>query len=211
MIFYPIETLVKAGCKELLIISGGSLGDFAELIGNGKKFGLDSVLYAYQEKPNGGIADALWLAKSFVGHEKFCVVLGDNLILDDLTPYLKAFEQDPEDWCKLFIKEIPNPTAFGVAEIKEGKITNVIEKPQVPPSNYAVIGVYMYDWHIFDLIKHQKPSARGELEITDVNMEYIKKGHVSHAVLDSQWLDAGTFDGLCEATRIIANLTHATK
>jgi glucose-1-phosphate thymidylyltransferase len=183
MIYYPIETLVKAGCKELLIVTGGSLGDFAKLIGNGSKFGLDSVLYAYQEKPD-GISGALKLAKSFIGNEKFIVILGDNVLFDDLTPHITAFEQEPVGSCKLFVKEIENPTAFGVAEIVNGRITSIIEKPKVPPTNYAVIGVYMYDQRVFEIIRDLKPSPRGELEITDVNMKYVTEGKVSHAILN---------------------------
>jgi glucose-1-phosphate thymidylyltransferase len=207
MIYYPIETLVKAGCKELLIITGGSLGDFAKLIGNGSKFGLDSVLYAYQEKPD-GISGALKLAKSFIGNEKFIVILGDNVLFDDLTPHIKAFEQEPVGSCKLFVKEIENPTAFGVAEIVNGRITSIIEKPKVPPTNYAVIGVYMYDQTVFEIIRDLKPSLRGELEITDVNMKYVAEGKVSHAILDGVWLDTGSHASLFEANQIVAQMRH---
>lgn len=205
MVYYPIQTLVKAGCTELLIITGGFLGDFAKLIGNGGAFGLESVLYAYQEKA-GGIADALRLAKSFIGNEKFCVILGDNIILDDISPYIKEFEKEPEGTCKLFIKEIDNPTAFGVAEIKDDKIINIIEKPKVPPTNKAVIGIYMYDHHVFDIIKGLKPSARGEYEITDVNLAYVKEGKASYATLNSLWIDSGSFKSLFEANQVIAKL-----
>ncbi len=176
MIYYPIQTLVNAGCKEILIVTGGETpGEFMRLLKNGKEFGLDSIVYAYQENPTGGIADALILAKSFVGKEKFCVVLGDNLILDNLSEHFLQYEKEPEGTAKVFIKEINDPKAFGVAEISEGKITNIIEKPTNPKSNHAVIGIYLYDYHVFDIIKKIKPSKRGELEITDVNTEYIKK------------------------------------
>jgi glucose-1-phosphate thymidylyltransferase len=205
LVFYCIDALVKAGCKEILIVGGPALGEFAKLIKNGQEFGLDSVLYAYQDKPD-GISGALKLARTFAGKEKFCVILGDNLILDDISPYMKEFENEPEGTCKLFIKEINNPSSFGVAEITNGKITNIIEKPQVPPTNYAVIGIYMYDHHVFDLIRDLKPSARGELEITDVNMAYVKAGKVSHAILNSLWLDTGSFRTLFEANRIIAGM-----
>lgn len=210
MIFYPIETLVRAGCQDLLIISGEALGDLAQLIGDGHRLGIRSVMYAYQETA-GGIADALRLAKCFVGQEKFCVILGDNLILDDLSPYLTQFETEPENTCKLFIKVIANPTAFGVAEILDQRIVNIIEKPEIPPSNYAVIGVYLYDHHVFEVIQKLKPSARGELEITDVNRHYVNLGHVSHAILSSTWLDAGTFKTLLEASTIMSRLTEMGK
>lgn len=210
MIYYPIDTLVQAGCKEILIVSGPALGDFAKLIGNGHQFGLESVLYAYQDKPD-GISGALKLAESFVGKDKFMVVLGDNILFDDISPHLKAFEQEAEGSCKLFIKEIENPTMFGVAEITDGKITNIIEKPKSPPSKYAVIGVYMYDYHIFEIIRNLKPSSRGELEITDVNMFYVKENKVSHAILDSIWLDTGGFKSLFEANRIVAQMRGIDK
>lgn len=205
MIYYPIELLVKAGCKELLIVSGPAIGEFAKLIGNGEQFGLDSVLYAYQDKPD-GISGALKLCKSFVGTERFVVVLGDNILFDDISPYIREFEKEPEGSCKLFIKEIENPTAFGVAEINDGMITNIVEKPKTPKTNYAVIGLYMYDHHVFDVIKDLKPSNRGELEITDVNMSYVKTGTASCAILRSPWLDSGSFKTLFEANRIVAQM-----
>jgi len=205
MIYYPIETLVKAGCNEILIVSGPALGDFAKLIGNGQQFGLDSVLYAYQDKPD-GISGALRLAKSFVGKEKFVVVLGDNILFDDISQYIKDFEHEPEGSCKLFIKEIDNPTSFGVAEINNGKITNIVEKPKNPATNYAVIGLYMYDHHVFDIIRDLKPSKRGELEITDVNMDYVKDSKASYAILKTEWLDSGTFCTLFEANRVVAKM-----
>jgi len=206
MIYYPIETLVKAGCKEILIVSGSSLGDFAQLIGNGRQFGLDSVLYSYQDKPD-GISGALKTARSFIGkNEKFMVILGDNVFFDDVSQTAKEFMQEPSGSCKLFIKEINNPSAFGVAEIENGKIINIIEKPQKPTTNYAVIGLYMYDSHVFDIIDKLKPSKRGELEITDVNMSYVNSRHISHAILDGSWLDSGSFNSLFEANQIVASM-----
>lgn len=206
MVYYPIETLVKAGCKELLLVSGSSLGDFAKLIGNGQQFGLDSVLYAYQDKAD-GISGALRTARSFIREdEKFVVILGDNIFFDDISQYIQDFEREPLGHCKLFVKEIDNPTAFGVAEITDGKITSIIEKPKVPPTNFAVIGLYMYDSHVFDIISKLKPSNRGELEITDVNMAYVIEGKASHAVLGSIWLDSGTNKTLYEANQYVAKL-----
>jgi len=206
MIYYPIETLVTAGCKEILIVSGSALGDFAKLIGNGHQFGLDSVLYAYQDKPD-GISGALRTAHSFIGKdEKFIVVLGDNIFFDNISQYVTEFEHEPSGSCKLFVKEIDNPVSFGVAEISDGKITNIIEKPKIPPTNYAVIGLYMYDSSVFEIIERLKPSQRGELEITDVNMAYVKTGQVSHAILGSVWLDSGTNKTLYEANQYVAKL-----
>jgi glucose-1-phosphate thymidylyltransferase len=207
MIYYPVQTLVNAGCKEILIVTGGeNPGEFMKLLKNGKELGLDSILYAYQENPVGGIADALSLAKSFVGKEKFCVVLGDNLILENLSEPFKQYVTEPQGSAKIFIKEIDNPTAFGVAEINEGKVINIIEKPRHPTTNLAVIGVYLYDHTVFDIIQTIQPSKRGELEITDVNMAYVKKDAMTYAQLDpaSEWLDTGSFDSLYEANQIIA-------
>ena len=144
MIYYPIKTLVQAGCEEILIVTGGeNPGEFMRLLKNGKQFGIDSILYAYQENSVGGIADALKLAKSFVGKEKFCVVLGDNIIFDNLYPHFQSFKTEPIGTAKVFIKEINNPQAFGVAEINNDKITNIIDKPTHPTTNYAVVGVYL--------------------------------------------------------------------
>ena len=178
------------------------------LLKNGKEFGLTSILYAYQENPVGGIADALNLAKSFVGKEKFCVVLGDNLILDDLSVHFNQFLNESMGTAKVFIKEIENPKSFGVAEISQGKVTRIIEKPQNPATNLAVIGVYLYDYTVFDLIQNVKPSRRGELEITDVNQAYIDKDALTYSKLDSEWLDTGNFASLYEANCIIAQKKH---
>lgn len=205
MIYYPLQTLIKAGCKEILIVTGGeNPGEFMRLLKNGKEFGLNSILYAYQENPVGGIADALKLAQSFIGQEKFCVVLGDNLIFDDLSLHFQQFEKEPIGSAKIFIKEIDDPQSFGVAEIHEGKVINIIEKPQNPATNLAVIGVYLYDYTVFDMINHIKPSRRGELEITDVNQAYINIGKLTYSKLNSEWLDTGNFNSLYEANCIIA-------
>jgi glucose-1-phosphate thymidylyltransferase len=134
------------------------------------------------------------------------VVLGDNILFDDISPYVESFKTEPLGTCKLFIKEIDNPKAFGVAEIRDNQIVNIVEKPTVPVSNYAVIGLYMYDNRVFDMIRDLKPSARGELEITDVNMGYVKEGKASYAILKSNWLDSGSFKTLFEANQIVAQM-----
>lgn len=205
MIYYPIETLVKAGCQDILIVSGSALGEFARLIGDGHHLGLNSVLYAYQDKPD-GISGALKLCQSFVGKEKFIVILGDNILFDDITTSICDFENEPEKSCKLFIKEIGNPVSFGVAEIANNRIIHITEKPTQPKTNYAVIGLYMYDYHVFDIIKNIKPSNRGELEITDVNMEYVKDQTATYTILDNQWIDAGSFKSLFESNCIISRM-----
>ena len=132
--------------------------------------------------------------------------LGDNLILEDLSSHLNTFMLKPEGTCQLFLKIIDNPIAFGVAEIGDGRIVNIIEKPQKPPSNYAVIGVYLYDHHVFEIIDNLQPSARGEYEITDVNMVYVRKNQATYAVIDSIWLDTGSIQTLFEASQYMAQL-----
>jgi glucose-1-phosphate thymidylyltransferase len=204
MIYYPIQTLIKCGIRQLLIVTGGKdPGQFLRLLKDGKAFGLESIVYAYQESSK-GIADALRLAESFVGKEKFCLMLGDNIIFEDLSHYLSLFLSEPEGSAKVFIKEVPNPESFGVAQIFNDKVIEIIEKPKEAKTNLAVIGVYMYDSSVFDIIRDLKPSPRGELEITDVNQEYIKRGTLSYAILDSEWLDTGTFASLHEANNLIA-------
>lgn len=206
MVYYPIQTLVKAGCTEIMIVTGGNNpGEFMSLLKNGQEFGLKSLYYAYQSNPVGGIADALKLARSFIGKDKFCMVLGDNLIFDDLSKDFQQFMTEPAGTAKVFIKEIDNPKSFGVAEISDGKVTNIIEKPPKPPTNYAVIGVYMYDQTVFDIIDTIKPSGRGELEITDVNKEYIKRQSLTFSKLTDEWLDTGSFASLYHANQIIAS------
>lgn len=208
MIYYPIETLKKAGCKEILIVTGSkSPGEFLKLLGNGSNFGLDSIYYAYQDK-SGGIGHALKLAKNFIGNSKFCMILGDNLILDDISGYVTDFMNEPYGTAKIFLKEIENPQSFGVAEIDNNKVINIIEKPKDPKTNLAVVGVYFYDSRVFDIIDTLKPSSRGEIEITDVNMAYVKSESLTYALLSSEWLDTGTFNSLKEANIIIEKLVN---
>jgi len=204
MIYYPIQTLVKAGCTDILIVTGGkNPGEFLRLLRNGQDFGLNSILYAYQDSSN-GIAGALKLAKSFVGQDKFFLILGDNVLFTDLAPHVEIFKQEPVGTAKVFLKSIPNPVSFGVAEIEDGRVTNIVEKPKEPKTDLAVIGVYMYDHTVFDIIADLQPSKRGELEITDVNKAYIQRQALTYAHLDSEWLDTGTFASLHEANCIVA-------
>lgn len=210
MIFYPIQSLVKMGCKELMIVTGGeNPGDFMRLIGDGKKLGLDSVYYSYQENPIGGIADALFLAKNFISHnEKFCVILGDNLILDDCSSQFQEFLKQPEGTARVFIKIIENPTSFGVAEIQDNKIIDIVEKPTHPKTNLAVIGVYMYDSNVFDIISQTKPSTRGELEITTVNQIYASNNKLLYSILSGPWIDTGSIPSLFEAQKIVQSILN---
>lgn len=210
MIFYPIQALVNAGVQEILIVTGGnSAGDFLKLLANGKDFGLRHLNYAYQEG-EGGIAAALDVAEPFAEGERICVVLGDNIIEGNFQAAARDFLAQPSG-AKILLKEVPDPQRFGVPAFDaQGRITRIDEKPQAPASNYAVTGIYMYDADVFSIIKTLKPSARGELEITDVNNHYLKRGDLTHEVLDGWWSDAGTFASLLKASNLVAR-TGANK
>lgn len=203
MIFYPIETLINAGITDIMIVTGGNhAGDFLRLMGNGKEFGLKHINYTYQEG-EGGIADALSLAEYFADGEPICVVLGDNIIEKNIIKAVYDFKQQGKG-AKILLKEVPDPERFGVAEIENGKLVNIIEKPKQPRSNLAVIGIYMYDERVFDIVKTLKPSDRGELEITDVNNAYVREGTMSWEMLDGWWTDAGTFESLLRASVLVS-------
>jgi glucose-1-phosphate thymidylyltransferase len=203
MIYYPIQCLVDAGIREILIVTGGNYaGDFLQLLGNGKQFGLTGLNYTYQEG-EGGIADALSLAEHFADREKICVILGDNLIEGSIHEAVDDFRKQPRG-AKILLKEVHDAERFGVAEVHQGKVTNIEEKPSKPKTNYAVTGIYMYDETVFDKVRTLEPSARGELEITDVNNAYIREGALTFSFLDGWWTDAGTFDSLLRASNLVA-------
>jgi glucose-1-phosphate thymidylyltransferase len=209
MIYYPLQALVNSGIRDILIVTGGNhAGDFLKLLGNGKEFGLQHVNYTYQEG-EGGIAAALDLAEYFSEGEKICVILGDNIIEKNIVHAVRAFEKQ-ERGAKILLKEVPDAHRFGVPEVRDGRILRIEEKPQDPPSNYAVIGIYMYDPEVFRIIKTLKPSGRGEMEITDVNNEYLRRGTLTFDVLEGWWTDAGTFESLLRASTLVAE-TGANK
>ncbi|PIS05535.1 MAG: spore coat protein [Candidatus Buchananbacteria bacterium CG10_big_fil_rev_8_21_14_0_10_42_9] len=203
MIYYPIQTLVNAGIKDIMIVSGkGHAGQFLELLRSGKEFGAH-FSYAVQEEP-GGIAQALSLCQDFADNEKVIVMLGDNILKDDISQAVKNFEKQDKG-AKIYLKEVDNPKSFGVPEIKSDKIVKIEEKPKKPKSNYAVIGVYMYDAQVWDVIRKLKPSKRGELEITDVNNFYVNQGTMTFEVLRGWWGDGGeSFDSLLKAANLVA-------
>ena len=203
MVFYPIECLVNAGIDDILLVTGGdSAGDFLRLLKNGEEFGLRRLNYAYQ-KGEGGIADALRLAEEFAEGERIIVVLGDNIIERNIAAAVQDFAQQPRG-AKILLKEVTDPQRFGVPELDGERVTRIVEKPTDPPSNYAVIGIYLYDQQVFDVIKTLKPSGRGELEITDVNNFYIEQGTLTWSILDGWWTDAGTFESLRRAANMVA-------
>lgn len=208
MIYYPIETLIKAGITDILIVTGGTnAGDFLRLLGNGTDFGLKHIDYTYQ-KGEGGIADALRLAEHFSEGEKVLVMLGDNIVEKSIKHAVDSFKRQKRG-AKVLLKEVPDPQHYGVPVLKNGKITKILEKPKNPPSSYAVIGIYMYDNRVFDIAKNLKPSKRGELEITDVNNEYLKREELTYDVLDGWWADAGeSIDALFKTNELIANINR---
>ncbi len=204
MIYYPIECLVNAGIRDIMVVTGGNkAGDFLELLGNGKEFGLGELHYTFQDGA-GGIAEALNLTRDFVDGDKVVVVLGDNIIENNIRRAVADFFTQREG-AKIMLKEVPDPQRFGVAEVDaSGKVLSIEEKPKQPKSNYAVIGIYMFDGKVFDIIVQQKPSERGEMEITDVNNAYLKLGTLTSEVLDGWWTDAGTLESLHRATMMVA-------
>lgn len=196
MIYYPLYTLIKAGIKEILIVSGpGHAGHFVNLLGSGKSFGV-KLSYEIQDEA-GGIAQALGLAEDFADNEKIAVILGDNIYEDNFD------FSDFKDGARIYLKEVPDAHRFGVAEVKKGKVISIEEKPKKPKSNLAVTGLYIYENDVFKIIKTLKPSARGELEITDVNNAYIERGAMTAKVLKGFWSDAGTFESLHRACRLV--------
>jgi glucose-1-phosphate thymidylyltransferase len=194
MIYYPLETLMNAGIKDIMIVSGkGHAGHFLELLGSGADRGMH-LTYEIQDKA-GGIAQALSLAEDFVDGDNVTVILGDNIFQDNIKNDVKSFKNG----AKIFMKEVPDAHRFGVAELKDKKVIGIEEKPKVPKTNFAVTGLYIYDSDVFNAIKTFKPSERGELEITDVNNYYINKGSMQYGILKGFWSDAGTFESLLRA------------
>jgi len=203
MIYFPIQILVNAGITDIMIVTGGnSAGDFLKLLGNGKAFGLKHLNYTYQEG-EGGIAAALSLVEHFAAGDSICVVLGDNIIEGNIRAAADAYREQGRG-AKILLKEVPDPQRFGVPELDGQRVLRIDEKPTQPKSQYAVIGIYMYDGRVFDIIRTLKPSGRGELEITDVNNAYISRGEMTWDELKGWWSDAGTFESLLHASNLVA-------
>ncbi len=204
MIYYPIQTLVNAGITDIMIVTGGnSAGDFLKLLGNGKAFGLKHLNYTYQEG-EGGIAEALALVEHFAAGEAVCVVLGDNIIEGNIAAAVELYRKQKAG-AKIILKEVPDPERFGVPELSGNAVVKIEEKPSSPKSKYAVIGIYMYDAEVYDIIRTLVPSRRGELEITDVNNAYIERKAMTCEVLEGWWTDAGTFESLLRASKLVAD------
>lgn len=204
MIYHSIFKLKKAGLTDILIVTGKEyMGDVVNLLGSGREMGV-SFTYKVQDEA-GGIAQALDLAEHFVGEDQMVVILGDNIFEDDITPYVENFRQQGEG-AKILLQEVPDPQRFGVAELSGDRILSIEEKPKHPKTNYAVTGIYMFDHRVFNIIKTLKPSARGELEITDVNNAYIEWGELSFDILKGWWTDAGTHSSLTKANELAKDI-----
>jgi glucose-1-phosphate thymidylyltransferase len=190
MIYYPLECMAKAGIEEVLLVTGGNnSGDFIRLLGNGRDFGLKNLNYTYQEGA-GGIAQALGLAEHFAGGESICLILGDNILEFTIREACGKFKEQKEG-AKILLSRVENPRAYGVAEMEGDRVVRIVEKPKEPKSDWAVIGIYFYDKNVFDFVRKLKPSARNELEITDVNNAYIEQGHMTYDKVHGFWADAG--------------------
>jgi glucose-1-phosphate thymidylyltransferase len=202
MIYHPLQTLVAAGITEILLVTGGnSAGDFLRLLENGEEFGC-SLRYAYQ-RGEGGIADALRLARDFASGGRIAVILGDNLFEQGIQPACQAFAAQTAG-ARLLLKQVPDPERFGVATIEDGRIAGIEEKPSRPRSDWAVTGCYFYDASVFEKIDRCRPSARQELEITDVNNLYLSEGQLEYSELQGWWGDAGTFASLLRIQNLVA-------
>ncbi|MGE5048837.1 MAG: sugar phosphate nucleotidyltransferase [Deltaproteobacteria bacterium] len=201
MIFHPVHKLTEAGIDEILIVTGVEhMGDVVNLLGSGKAFGC-RFTYKVQDEA-GGIAQALGLAENFAGNHPLCVILGDNIFEDPIAPFVKAFRKQ-ERGARLLLKQVHDPQRYGVAEIDGSRVVRIVEKPKKPKSDLAVVGIYFYDAHVFDIIRTLKPSARGELEITDVNNHYLTAGTLQCDRLSGWWTDAGTFESLALANELV--------
>jgi len=206
MVYYPIEKLVQAGIREVMLVTGGeSAGDFLRLLENGREFGLNRIHYTYQQG-SGGIAAALALTEDFAEGDRLVAILGDNLFEDDLSSCVRRFEQQ-ERGARILLKAVDEPERFGVATVVRGRVMSIVEKPKRPRSRLAVTGCYMYDAKVFDIIRTLKPSRRNELEITDVNSAYLEAGELEHEILKGWWQDAGSsFEAYARAAGLARSL-----
>ncbi|WP_217593037.1 sugar phosphate nucleotidyltransferase [Cohnella sp. GbtcB17] len=205
MIFHAVAKLKEADITDILVVTGKDhMGDVVNLLGSGREMGV-AFTYKVQDEA-GGIAQALGLAENFVNNESMVVILGDNVFSDSIAPYVKTF-REKGNGAKILIQEVHDPKRYGVPELKNDRIVSIEEKPQQPKSNYAVTGIYMFDARVFEIIRTLKPSARGELEITDVNNAYIASGDLGFDVLQGWWTDAGTHASLTHANDMAKEIT----
>jgi glucose-1-phosphate thymidylyltransferase len=204
MIFHAVAKLKEANIREILVVTGKEhMGDVVSLLGSGRDLGINFTFKVQDEA--GGIAQALGLAEHFVGEDQIVVILGDNVFEDSIADFVENFRRQSTG-AKILIQEVPDPQRFGVPELMGDQIVSIEEKPQVPQSNYAVTGIYMYDSSVFDIIRTLRPSGRGELEITDVNNAYIERSQLTFDVLKGWWTDAGTHASLSKANELAKDL-----
>jgi glucose-1-phosphate thymidylyltransferase len=201
MVYYPLQALERSGITDVVLVTGAEIEQFRTLLGDGSGLGL-RIEYVQQEGA-GGIAEALGLAKPFVGDDSLVAVLGDNLFQDDLAPYVQAFREQGGG-ARILLKHVEDARRFGVATVDGDRITKIEEKPASPETDLAVTGCYMYDGRVFDIISTLRPSARGELEITDVNNAYIEAGELHFDILNGWWTDAGTHPSKLKASILVA-------
>jgi glucose-1-phosphate thymidylyltransferase len=201
MVYHPLKKLAGAGIRDLLLVSGTEhMGDFVELLGSGRELSC-SLTYRVQDEA-GGIAQALGLAELFCGEQRCVVILGDNIFYDSLKPILVEADRRPNDaW--IVLTKVEDPSRYGVAEVRDGRVVGIEEKPQNPKSDFAVVGIYIYPADVFSVVKGLRPSARGELEITDVNRYYLHEGRLGYSFLDGYWTDAGTLPSLALANKLV--------
>lgn len=207
MIFHSIYKLKQAEIQDILIVTGKDhMGDVVNLLGSGNELGV-SFTYKVQDEP-GGIAQALGLAEQFIGEDKLVVVLGDNIFSENINLHVESFKKQPSG-AKILITNVQDPHRYGVPELKSGKIVAIEEKPENPKSSFAVTGIYMFDSTVFEIIRSLKPSARGELEITDVNNAYIKNNKLTYEILQGWWTDAGTHESFAKANMLAKDIVYS--
>ncbi|WCM60841.1 sugar phosphate nucleotidyltransferase [Paenibacillus polymyxa] len=206
MIYYSIDKLKKANINDILIVTGKEhMGDVVNLLGSGVDLGV-TLTYKVQDEA-GGIAQALLLAEHFIGNDKMVVILGDNVFKDDISSFVEKFQLQ-ESGAKLLLHKVPDANRYGVPELQGDNIVNIEEKPEIPKSDYAVTGIYMFNHSVFNIIKTLTPSARGEYEITDVNNAYIQRNQLTFDILENWWTDAGTHSSLMLANKLVSEMNY---
>jgi len=207
MVYYPIETLAKAGIKDILIIVAPEYaGQFLNLLGSGREFGVN-LSYEVQDEPR-GLADAFIVGENFIGSDSVVMTLGDNIFDHDFTQNVTTFTSG----ARIFAKEVPDPERSGVVEFDENnKVISIVEKPEHPKSNFAIVGFYIYDNRVIQYAKDLKPSARGEIEIVDLHNAYLQNGELDVNIIEGMWEDAGTIDSLLRVNNLIAEKVRREK
>jgi glucose-1-phosphate thymidylyltransferase len=201
MVYHPLRKLIGAGIRDVLLVSGTEhMGDFVELLGSGREHGC-TLTYRVQDEA-GGIAQALGLAELFCTGARCVVILGDNIFHDSLSSMMADAARKP-DWAWVALKRVNDPSRYGVADLQGERIIGLVEKPPQPKSDLAVAGIYIYPNDVFDIVKTLKPSARGELEITDVNRHFLEQGRLGYSTLQGYWTDAGTLESLATANMLV--------